>query len=180
MHRIDADAHVSNLFSDGDALIGQPGTKVDAAWLNAAQEEIVAVIEDAGIALVKGTNNQLLAAINDAIEARFPSPSWTNLTLGSNWTAGTVAPAYWQDHAGIVHFRGWATSTGITGLLCPVGALPTAARPSVSRKHAVAAVLAGSGAVTQGMWIYADGSIASVTMAVGDVCHLDSITYPAG
>lgn len=63
MHRIDADAHVGNQFSDGDAGLGQPGTKCDSAWLNAVQEELAGAIEAAGITLVKGTNDQLAAAI---------------------------------------------------------------------------------------------------------------------
>ena len=63
MHRIDADGHVANQFSDGDQVLGVPGTKVDAAWLNALQEELVSVIAARGISLVKGSNGQLLDAL---------------------------------------------------------------------------------------------------------------------
>lgn len=59
MHRIDTDhATVDHKFTDAD-----PGTVVDDDFMNALQEELCAVIEAAGIALVKGTNTQLLAAI---------------------------------------------------------------------------------------------------------------------
>ena len=59
MHRIDADGHVANAFTDGDSGLGILGTKVDADWLNAVQEEIANLLEGMGITLVKGTNDQL-------------------------------------------------------------------------------------------------------------------------
>jgi len=67
MHRIDADAHVGNQFSDGNPATGQPGTRVDAAWLNAVQEEIAGVVEASGAELSKGTNNQLAQAVSAAV-----------------------------------------------------------------------------------------------------------------
>jgi hypothetical protein len=63
MHRIDADAHVGNLFSEGNPGIGQPGTEVDADWLNAVQEELCNALTDAGVTLVKGDNTQLAALL---------------------------------------------------------------------------------------------------------------------
>lgn len=63
MHRIDADAHVSNLFDPGDPLVPRQPTQVDAAWLNAVQEELCNFIAKAGIGLSKGTNTQLEAAL---------------------------------------------------------------------------------------------------------------------
>lgn len=65
MHRIDADAHVGNMFDEGDPLIPRQPTQIDKHWLNAVQEEIVGVILDAGISLVKGTNTQLLSALRN-------------------------------------------------------------------------------------------------------------------
>jgi hypothetical protein len=50
------------MFSDGDLGLGVQGTVLDDDWLNAVQEEIAGVIEACGIALVKGTNTQLIAA----------------------------------------------------------------------------------------------------------------------
>lgn len=63
MHRTDAANHVANMFVDGNPAIPSVGTTVDDDWLNAVQEEIAGVIEGAGITLVKGTNNQLAAAV---------------------------------------------------------------------------------------------------------------------
>jgi hypothetical protein len=60
MHRTDAARNVANLFVDKNPSAGTRGTVVDAAWLNAVQEEICNFIEDLGGTLVKGTNTQLL------------------------------------------------------------------------------------------------------------------------
>lgn len=72
MHRIDSNLISETLptpkpdsahgyFQDDDPLTG--GTEVTADWLNAVQEEIVSVIAEAGTALSKTDNTQLLAAI---------------------------------------------------------------------------------------------------------------------
>jgi len=64
MHRIDAPgATGSNLFTEGNPALGIPATEVSDDWLNDVQEEIVTVIEDQGISLVKGQQDQLLTAI---------------------------------------------------------------------------------------------------------------------
>lgn len=57
-------AGVPGYFSAGDPATSAQATVVTADWANAIQEEIANVIEGAGIALQKGTNNQLLTAIN--------------------------------------------------------------------------------------------------------------------
>ncbi|MBN8486362.1 MAG: tail fiber protein [Burkholderiales bacterium] len=63
MHRIDAAGHTGNQFTDGDPGSGVPATVVDAAWLNAVQDELVNVVEGAGLVLSKPAHTQLLAAI---------------------------------------------------------------------------------------------------------------------
>jgi hypothetical protein len=70
MHRIDSNGSVGGAFSDGNPGTGTLGTKVDAAWSNAVQEEICNLIEGLGITLVKGTNTQLRSAILTALLAR--------------------------------------------------------------------------------------------------------------
>ncbi|PZR12707.1 MAG: hypothetical protein DI536_14110 [Archangium gephyra] len=64
MHRIDADAHVGNMFSEGDPSIPRMPTQIDTHWLNAVQEELMSVVLAADIAPVKGTWNQVLTAID--------------------------------------------------------------------------------------------------------------------
>lgn len=77
MHRIDADGHVLGSFANGDASLGVAGTKVDAAWLNAVQGEIVNLLEGMGVTLVKNTNTQL------ATELGVRSPrAWANVRTG--------------------------------------------------------------------------------------------------
>lgn len=63
MHRIDTSGNVDNRFHPGNPATGQQATLVDQDWLNAVQEEIVAVIAAANIPLVKGDNDQLAEAI---------------------------------------------------------------------------------------------------------------------
>ncbi|WP_086733841.1 hypothetical protein [Erythrobacter colymbi] len=63
MHRIDTSGNVDNRFHPGNPATGQQATLVDQDWLNAVQEEIVGVIDEANIPLEKGNNTQLAAAI---------------------------------------------------------------------------------------------------------------------
>lgn len=51
-------------FHDGDPFNGVEGTLVTADWLNTVQEEIAAVIEQAGLTLDPVATNQLYQAIN--------------------------------------------------------------------------------------------------------------------
>lgn len=64
MHRIDGPgATVDHRFTEGDPVGGVEATTVTDDWLNDVQEEIVSVLTAAGIAPVKGTQDQLLKAI---------------------------------------------------------------------------------------------------------------------
>ncbi len=74
MHRIDGAGHVDHQFvaEDVDAL--RAPTEVTAEWLNAVQEELIAVIEEAGIDPSKLDNGQLLAALQKS----FPRESLRN------------------------------------------------------------------------------------------------------
>jgi len=76
MHRIDTATKAVDLFGagkhgfkNGDKANGIAATDLDAAMFNGVQEEIVGVIEAAGIALIKGDHTQLLAAIVGLIVA---------------------------------------------------------------------------------------------------------------
>lgn len=64
MHRIDTStATPDNKFTEGDPAVPVAATTVSAAWLNAVQEELVAVITGAGLELKKSDNGQLWQAI---------------------------------------------------------------------------------------------------------------------
>lgn len=93
MHRIDADAHVGNLFDEGDPLVPRQPTQIDFHWLNAVQEELVNAITAASVALVKGTNNQLAGVIVDRMRAQAISGVKTfndNLIALANLNVGAV------------------------------------------------------------------------------------------
>lgn len=71
MHKIDSDgATIDNKFTEGSPGV-IPATVVSAAIMNALQEEVVNVVEDAGLTLLlSGTDtfDQLIAAIKILIE----------------------------------------------------------------------------------------------------------------
>jgi len=70
MHRIDAPgATIGELFTEGNPALGIPATEVSDDWLNDVQEEIVTVIENQGITLVKGDQDQLEEALFSMIDA---------------------------------------------------------------------------------------------------------------
>ena len=74
MHRIDGLDTVATppaprplgtpgFFGPGNAASGQLSTQVTFEWANSVQEEIVSVIEEAGLTLDKADNTQLLQAV---------------------------------------------------------------------------------------------------------------------
>ena len=68
MHRIDTStATPDNKFTEGDPTVPVAATTVSAEWLNAVQEELVAVITGAGLELQKSDNGQLWKAISQLI-----------------------------------------------------------------------------------------------------------------
>lgn len=85
MHRTEGANNSSNLFVDGP-----PGTTVEEDWLNAVQEEIANVIEEAGLTLKTAsteTQTQLKAAMDILYVARANAPA----TAASSGTAGQFA-----------------------------------------------------------------------------------------
>ncbi|GAA0411459.1 hypothetical protein GCM10008969_37860 [Pseudomonas veronii subsp. inensis] len=56
-------ASAAGEFTEGNSAAGVGATQIKAPWLNAIQRELIAVIEGAGMAVNKGYDNQLLAAI---------------------------------------------------------------------------------------------------------------------
>ncbi|VVT52689.1 Phage tail fiber protein [Kosakonia radicincitans] len=77
MHRIDTPtAQVDkfgagkNGFTAGNPQTGTPATDLDEAFFDTLQEELAAVIENAGIALDKTQKNQLLTALQTSFQSR--------------------------------------------------------------------------------------------------------------
>lgn len=64
MHRIDAPgATAGNLFTEGNPALSIPATEVSDDWLNDVQEELANFIENQGVTLVKGQQDQLETAL---------------------------------------------------------------------------------------------------------------------
>ena len=77
MYRIDSrGATGDGRFTEGNPTTGTPATVVDASWMNAVQDELVNVVQAAGLTLAKADNDQLLEAINvlAGIQARAMYP----------------------------------------------------------------------------------------------------------
>ena len=91
MHRIDhATAAPGNQFTEGNPATATPATKVTDDWLNDVQENVCAVIEAAGIALVKGTTTQLRDAIQSMITGAQKAVVINGVTFEASVTDGKV------------------------------------------------------------------------------------------
>lgn len=65
MHRIDSPGStIDNLFTEGNPSLSIPATEVSDDWLNDVQEEMANLIENQGVVLVKGDQDQLEIAVN--------------------------------------------------------------------------------------------------------------------
>ena len=98
MHRIDADGHVDNQFVDPNPQSGTPPTVVDAAILNAFQEEIAAVVEGAGITLDKAKSAQLLEALAKLLDQGIAGDGYY-----SSATDAVTFPPFWVVIDGVVY-----------------------------------------------------------------------------
>ena len=76
MKRIDTLYSVNGKFNDRDTDKGIPGTEVNASWLNAVQEELVNVIEYAGLELTPNINNQLSNSIARLVNKQLNLLEW--------------------------------------------------------------------------------------------------------
>lgn len=91
MHRIDhATAAPGNQFTEGNPATATPATKVTDDWLNDVQENVCAVVEAAGIALVKGTTTQLRDAIQSMITGAQKAVVIKGVTFEASVTNGKV------------------------------------------------------------------------------------------
>ena len=75
-------------FTAGDPQTGEGATVVTDDWLNMVQEELISVVQAAGIALDKTDRGQLLAAIRKFVNASLPV---NNPAVQGTLTAGIFA-----------------------------------------------------------------------------------------
>lgn len=65
MDRIDGAGHVGRLFVAEDVGTNRPPTEITADWLNGVQEELLWLIEAAGLVPDAGNLRQVRAALNE-------------------------------------------------------------------------------------------------------------------
>jgi len=120
MHLIDTAGNVDGQFVPPDPLTGQQPVRVDSAWLNDVQNNIVAVLTAAGVPPTKGDAADLVNSINDLIAAAIAAEV-VNFTgdTGSGGVHGLVpAPAAGDAAAGKVLAAGgsWSTLAALFGV----------------------------------------------------------------
>lgn len=107
MHRIDTpDATRDGRFTEGDPSVPVPATTVSADWLNAVQEEVIAVMTEAGLAPAKNDNAQLLAALKKVVG------TVNALTATRLETARHIDGVSFNGTADIHHHATCATASG--------------------------------------------------------------------
>lgn len=193
MHRIDSSgATADHLFTDGDETHGIEATTVDSAWLNAAQEELCAVIEGAGFALDKANRTQLAAAIEQMIAASSVTVEEATETVAGIIKLSTIsgaARAYTaqQSYAPVVR-TGASGSQAVdfsgSGLLSitATGALAFAAPAGLAVGRCMTIMIYSASAIAI-TWdaSYADSSSVDLptTTTAGKLMLLDFICVPA-
>ncbi len=93
MDRTTGDQHVANMFDEGDPGEPRLPTQIDATWLNDVQEEIVSIIEEAGLTPTEGAQQLLAALQGGALKA-------DELILGATATTTDAFRIYMGDPAG--------------------------------------------------------------------------------
>ena len=107
MHKIDTpDATRDGRFTEGDPTVPVPATTVSADWLNAVQDEVLAVLNAAGLAPAKNNNAQLLAALKKIVG------TVNALTATRFETARTIDGVPFDGTADIHHYTTCATASG--------------------------------------------------------------------
>jgi len=113
MHRIDGEGATSdNKFTEGNPSTGLIATEVTADWLNAIQEEIIAVLTAAGISPSKPTNTQLRDAILSLISGGGVAVSAEGVTIADagEYFSGTEVESALQQLAAKVYAGTFASS----------------------------------------------------------------------
>ncbi|VXC71632.1 conserved hypothetical protein [Pseudomonas sp. 8Z] len=108
-------ANAAGEFTEGSAAGGIPATLLRAAWLNAIQRELVAVIEDAGLSLDPNDDTQLRAAIRVLLQGKL-NASATAVAATKLATARTIGGVAFDGTANInlpgVNAAGNQSTTG--------------------------------------------------------------------
>lgn len=97
MQRIDSD---NKLFTDGNPATGTVGTRVKADWLNAVQEELANVIENAVLTLDPGDSGQVWKVLRRRFDAWMEEPNTVARFSDSSFSvAGDRTDVYTENRA---------------------------------------------------------------------------------
>lgn len=139
MHRIDTATRAIDLFGagkdglkDGNKALGISATDLTAAWFNDVQENLAQVLEDAGLALVKGDYAQLKTAIKTIFQkaaAMSAAASGTVDAITANFTPAITALS---DHLLLI-VRAGGANTSTTPTFTPASA--TIAAKTIVKGH---------------------------------------------
>jgi hypothetical protein len=109
MYSIDSAGNVGNQWSNGNPAIPTAGTILDATWMNMLQAELLNILSVGGVAPVKGTNTQVLTALQ-AIFNKTPTPSAPSYAgAGLTWQApgaGYLPLGAYRELNGRFHVEG--------------------------------------------------------------------------
>ena len=132
MHRIDTSTATSDgLFTEGDPLVPTPATVVSADWLNSVQEELAAIVTNAGLELQKADNTQLLTAILQIIARQSSELERLRLLkIGCPmyWRSTTLPENFAWVNGDLVLFEDWPefaavyNAGGFSGMVLPYNA----------------------------------------------------------
>lgn len=92
-----APAGAEGYFTNGNPASGVPATILDADWLNMTQEELLNIVEAAGLTPSKTTYDQVLLAIQQMISARAPGVIGSARNLAMSVTAASATATLTAD-----------------------------------------------------------------------------------
>ncbi|MFM0306285.1 hypothetical protein P0D71_00625 [Paraburkholderia sp. RL17-383-BIF-A] len=184
-------------FTGGNPATGVPATILDSDWFNAVQAELLAILSAASIAPVKGTNNQLIAALNTLFASLGGNASQTFSVAGATQAAHAVnlgefvaslaingyvkIPVFFGGAAKILIFQwvrnvtGTSNSSGLATVSVnfpisfPTGILSSAFYPVQEASSTAGMGLCGQGPTTSGVLVNIANAPASSLVAVSGI-----------
>lgn len=152
MHRIDVpSATPDHLFTEGSPTAGVAATTVSADWLNDLQENVMAVLEAAGVTPTKGRAQDLIDSILASATGRLLNVQIFN-------TNGTYVPT-----PGMVYWEAYVQAGGAAGAGTTV---PSAGNASIGAPG-------NPGAASHGRFTAADaGASKPVTVGLGGTANV--------
>lgn len=135
MYKIDSSGHVNNEWSNGVPPL-QEATHGDAAWFNAVQRELIAILTEAGITPDKLNDAQVI----EALKALFGQ-----LAAANTWTQTQTFQAITATNYGAMTGSSVNVSAGTVTAGAVNSSVSSTFQPSASGTDAIRAVGVGAG-----------------------------------